>query len=470
MTSQPKAPNGKDENMTNFVRIYSTEEAQGSILKRGLVQDAELPAHVQARVDEMFGGPTTALSAVQNILRSVRDGGDSAVADWTKRIDGVGPSEEKSGGLEVSAEMLSAAAGRVDEAIVSALRAARDRIVTYHKKQPVTSWFTSDLGGITGQAVVPIERVGVYVPGGTAPLPSTVLMSALPAIVAGSTTISIASPPQRSTGAIADVTLAACSVMNEMSGVKVRVFAVGGAQAIGALAYGTETIPRVDKIVGPGNIFVTIAKKEVFGVVGIDGVYGPTEAVVVADDSADPRLVAGDLLAQAEHDFMAVPILITPSGELAEKVKIEVIEQAGALARANVARHALLKQGGIVVSRSLDEALELASDFATEHVSLSVRAPWDAVSKVKNAGGLFLGEGSCEVLGDYVAGPSHVMPTGGSARFSSPLSVLDFIKVISVVGLDANTVREIAPHAERIARAEGLDGHANAAAMRKDFR
>lgn len=457
--------NGTDATATDFVRMYTAQEAKQTILKRGLVQDAALPAHVQTRVDEMFGGPTTALTAVQNILRSVRDGGDAAVADWTKRIDGVSAS-----GLEVPAEMLSAAAGRVDEDIVSALRVARDRIVAYHKKQPVTSWFTSDLGGVTGQAVVPIERVGVYVPGGTAPLPSTVLMSALPAVVAGSTTISITSPPQRATGAIADVTLAACAVMNEMPGVNVRVFAVGGAQAIGALAYGTETIQRVDKIVGPGNIFVTIAKKEVFGVVGIDGVYGPTEAVVVADDSADPRLVAGDLLAQAEHDFMAVPILITPSQELAEKVKTEVIEQTGALSRSNVARHALLKQGGIVISDSLDEALELASDFATEHVSLSVRAPWDAVSKVKNAGGLFLGEGSCEVLGDYVAGPSHVMPTGGSARFSSPLSVLDFIKVISVVGLDAATVREVAPHAERIARAEGLDGHANAAAMRKDFK
>jgi histidinol dehydrogenase len=464
--SLPAAGNGDAGAASGeFVRFYTPAEAQKSILKRVLVQDAPLPPHVQARVDDMFGGPTTALAAVQAILTAVRDGGDAAVADWSQRIDGV----DVSGGAEVPAEAIAAAAGRIDDGVLAGLRVARDRIVAYHRKQPVTSWFTSDLGGVTGQAVVPIERVGVYVPGGTAPLPSTVLMSALPAVVAGSSQIVIASPPQRATGAIADVTLAACAVINELEGVAARVFSVGGAQAVGALAYGTETIPRMDKIVGPGNIFVTIAKKEVFGIVGIDGVYGPTEAVVVADDSADPRLVAADLLAQAEHDFMAVPILITPSRELGELVKAEVERQVGDLSRADVARHALRAQGGIVVAGSTDECLALASGFATEHVSLSIRSPWDAVPKIRNAGGLFLGEGSCEVLGDYVAGPSHVMPTGGSARFSSPLSVLDFIKVISVVGLDPATVREMAPHAECVARAEGLDGHAKAAAMRKDF-
>lgn len=461
----PVLSNGATD-AADFVRVYTPAEATKGILQRGLVQDAPLPPHVQKRVDAMFGDkPTTALACVQTILASVRNGGDKAVAEWSERIDGV----DLASGSEVSADALVAAAERVDQDVVAGLRVARDRIVAYHRKQPITSWFTSDLGGVTGQAVVPIERVGVYVPGGTAPLPSTVLMSALPAVVAGSSQIVIASPPQRATGAIADVTLAACAVINELDGVKARVFAVGGAQAIGALAYGTVSIPRVDKIVGPGNIFVTIAKKEVFGVVGIDGVYGPTEAVVVADDSADPRLVASDLLAQAEHDFMAVPILITPSQVIADKVKEELVVQVSALSRADVARHALREQGGIVVAGSTDECLQLASDFATEHVSLSIRAPWDAVSKVRNAGGLFLGEGSCEVLGDFVAGPSHVMPTGGSARFSSPLSVLDFIKVISVVGLDSATVRKVAPHAERIARAEGLDGHANAAALRKEF-
>jgi histidinol dehydrogenase len=454
--------NGSGE---SCVRIYDVATARNGILKRGNFEDSALPAHVQKRVDEMFGGPTTALVAVQAILRSVRERGDDAVAEWSNRIDGV----DLSVGSEVSQAALEAARDRVSSSVVEGLRLARDRIVAYHRKQPITSWFTSDLGGVTGQVVVPIERVGVYVPGGTAPLPSTVLMSALPAVVAGSSQIIVMSPPQRETGAIADVTLAACAVINEVAGVRARVFSVGGAQAIGALAYGTATIPRVDKIVGPGNIFVTIAKKEVFGIVGIDGVYGPTEAVVVADDTADPRLVAADLLAQAEHDFMAVPILITASSVLADKVALAVDQQVKELSRANIAQHALLNQGGIVLASSLDECLALASDFATEHVSLSIKSPWDAVSKIKNAGGLFLGEGSCEVLGDYVAGPSHVMPTGGSARFSSPLSVLDFIKVISVVGLDPESVRSVAPHAECIARAEGLDGHANAAAMRKDF-
>lgn len=448
------------------LRKYGVEEARRSILKRSLLGEQSLPPSVQERVNTMFGAPKTATEAVQEILRTVREHGDDAVADWTRRIDRV---EMDAGGAEVTDEALAEAVARVDPAIVNALRIARDRIVAYHKKQVVTSWFTTELGGMMGQTVVPIERVGVYVPGGTAPLPSTVLMSALPAVVAGSTQIVVTSPPQGKSGKIADVTLAACAVVKELKSAEVRVFAIGGAQAIGAIAYGTSTIPKVDKIVGPGNIFVAIAKKEVFGVVGIDGVYGPTEAVVVADDSADPRLVAADLIAQAEHDFMAVPILITASEPLGDKVITEVEAQLADLPRAEVARHSLSKQGGVVLAQSVEQALELSSEFATEHVSLSIRKPWDAVSKMKNGGGLFLGEGSCEVLGDYIAGPSHVMPTGGTARFSSPLSVLDFVKVVSVVGLDAKTVRELAPHAQRIAQAEGLDGHANAAALRKTF-
>lgn len=445
-------------------KIYSAAEARAGILKRGLLSETPVPPHVQVRLDAMFGKPTTALECVQKILASVCAGGDGAVAEWTDRIDGV----DVSGGTEVMDGGMKAAVARVDASVVEALRVARDRIVLYHRKQPVGSWFTNDLGGICGQAVRPIQKVGVYVPGGTAPLPSTVLMSVLPAVVAGCEDIVICSPPQKG-GGIADVTLAACAIVNELEGVGVRVFTVGGAQAIGAMAYGTQTIPRVDKIVGPGNIFVAIAKKEVFGVVGIDGVYGPTEAVVIADDSADPALVAADLLAQAEHDFMSVPILMTASRVIAEGVQAEVEKQVGVLERKEVARHSMLNQGGIVLAEDLQECIDLANEFAAEHVSLSIRAPWDAVSHMKNGGGLFLGEGSCEVLGDYVAGPSHCMPTGGSARFSSPLSVLDFVKVISIVGLDGPSVREIAPHAERIARSEGLDGHANAAKLRKDF-
>lgn len=434
-------------------------------MKRGLIQDATVPPHIQARIDQMFGAPTTPLQCVQNILSSVREKGDSAVADWTKRIDAA----DISAGSEVPFQQIQQALRHVDATVVAALREARDRVVKYHQKQPVTSWFTNDLGGVVGQAIRPIQRVGFYVPGGTAPLPSTVLMSVLPAVVAGSEELVVVSPPQRGGGGIAPVTLAAVAVINEMDGVKVRVFTIGGAQAIGAIAYGTESVPRVDKIVGPGNIFVAMAKREVFGVVGIDGVYGPTEAVVVADDFAKPQLVAADLLAQAEHDFMAIPILLTDSRKLAEEVQAEVEKQVAVLDRADVARHSMAKQGGLVVGESMEECIDMANEFATEHVSLSVEKPWDMVGKMKNAGGLFLGEGSCEVLGDYVAGPSHVMPTGGSARYSSPLSVLDFVKIVSVVGLDGPSVRKVAGQAEVLARAEGLDGHANAAKLRREF-
>lgn len=413
----------------------------------------------------MFGVPTTPLACVQAILSSVRSSGDSAVADWTERIDGA----DISAGPELHSDKLAAAKDATPKDVLHALRVARDRILTYHRAQPISSWFTNDLGGIVGQAVRPIQRVGFYVPGGTAPLPSTVLMSVLPAVVAGCSQLVVTSPPLRGGGPdIAPVTLAACAIINELSGVNVRVFAIGGAQAVGAMAYGTETIPRVDKIVGPGNIFVAMAKREVFGVVGIDGVYGPTEAVVIADEAADPRLVAADLLAQAEHDYLAVPILLTTCAKLAEAVQKEVEAQVERLPRKEVARHAMAKQGGIVVGKDLDDCIEMANEFATEHVSLCVKGPWDAVQKMTNAGGLFLGEGSCEVLGDYVAGPSHVMPTGGSARYSSPLSVLDFIKVMSIVGLDTKAVKEVAGHAEKIARAEGLDGHAEAARMRME--
>ncbi|KAI0562846.1 histidinol dehydrogenase [Gracilaria domingensis] len=314
---------------TSSARIYTSAEAQRTILKRGLIEDTSVPPHVQARIDQMFGEPTTPVQCVQNILRSVREKGDKAVQYWTKTIDGV----DVSSGAEISYDTVQASLQQVPAHVVDALRLARDRVVSYHKKQPVTSWFTNDLGGTVGQAIRPIERVGFYVPGGTAPLPSTVLMSVLPAVVAGCEQLIVVSPPDRESATIASVTLAACAVINEMEGVKVRVFTVGGSQAVGALAYGTATIPRVDKIVGPGNIFVAIAKKEVYGVVGIDGIYGPTEAVVVADEHANAELVAADLLAQAEHDFMAVPILLTDSKKLAEEVQKAVDVQIEKLDR-----------------------------------------------------------------------------------------------------------------------------------------
>lgn len=435
---------------------------------------------IQSRINSLFPDdpniPVTPLTCVQRILRSISANGDKAIIDWTKRIDRV---DIDPGDMEVSKKEIDDAMKGISGELLESLRVARGRIVKFHEKEyggfGGRSWFTTGGdedgagGGLLGQLLRPLKSCGFYVPGGTAPLPSTVLMSVLPAVVAGVKELVVVSPPDRNNGGrIAGVTLAACGVVNEMDGVNIRVFRMGGAQAIGAIAYGTESVPRVDKIVGPGNVFVSLAKKEVFGLVGIDGIFGPTEALVIADDSANAKLVASDLLAQAEHDYLAIPILITPSETLAKVVQSEVEEQVEVLSRKEIARHSLWNQGGIVVASDLQECFKLANDFAAEHVSLSIENPYEHLGDIHNAGGLFLGENSCEVLGDYVAGPSHTMPTGGSARYSGPLSVLQFLKITSVIGLDRKSVSKVAPHAERIARAEGLDAHANAAKLRID--
>jgi histidinol dehydrogenase len=340
---------------------------------------------------------------------------------------------------------------------------AADRVLRFHQAQPVTSWMTNKLGGTLGQFIRPIRRVGVYVPAGTAPLPSSVLMSVLPARAAGVKEIALVAPPARGTGKVATVILAAAA----LCGVD-EVYAMGGAQAIAALAYGTETIPAVDKIFGPGNLFVTLAKRQVFGVVGIDGLAGPTETMVIADEQAHAEWVAADLLAQAEHDVLAAAILLTPSRELAERVQAAVGKQIEQRGRAEVIAASLANRSGAVVTRDLAEAVALANRYAPEHLCLAVREPWRLAEQVYAAGGIFIGEHSFEVLGDYVAGPSHVMPTGGSARFASPLNVLDFVHIVSLIGLDAATTKAIAPAAAEIALAEGLDAHAFSAQVRVD--
>jgi histidinol dehydrogenase len=290
-------------------------------------------------------------------------------------------------------------------------------------------------------------------------------MSAIPARVAGVREIVVVTPPNRSSTdknvPVDPIILAACAIANVN-----EVYLLGGAQAIGALAYGTETIRPVDKIFGPGNLFVTLAKRQVYGVVGIDGLAGPTETVVIADESANPAWVAADLLAQAEHDFLASAILLTPSQALIEKVQIAIARQVEERSRAEIIAASLENRGGAVLSRDLEEAIQLANEYAPEHLGLSVRDPWRLVEKVNNAGGVFMGEHSFEVLGDYLAGPSHVMPTGGSARFASPLNVWDFVKIVSLVALDERTARTIGPSAATIAEAEGLDAHGNAALLR----
>ena len=450
-----------------MIRIYSVEEAKKTILKRIPPDETRVTPAVLARIAATFGEPINAEEAVKRILKDIRARGDAALREWSAKLDGY-PAEAP---LRVPAEALQTALANLPADQRAALETSIQRVREFYSRQPLSSWFTNDLGGTLGQFLRPHRRVGLYVPGGTAPLPSSVIMSAIPAQVAGVRDIVVVTPPARldptqaKTGSaynlVPQITLAACA----LCGVS-EVYAMGGAQAIGALAYGTESVPAVDKIFGPGNLFVTLAKRQVFGLVGIDGLAGPTETVVIADENAKPAWVAADLLAQAEHDVLASAILLTPSPHLAEAVQIEVGRQVETLPRADILAQSLPGQSGIVITRDLDEAAELNNLYAPEHLCLSVADPWALSEKIYNAGGIFMGEHSFEVLGDYIAGPSHVMPTGGSARFASPLNVWDFVHIISLVALNQATTAQIAPQAAIIARAEGLEAHARSA----DFR
>jgi histidinol dehydrogenase len=397
------------------------------------------------------------LAAVSAVIGAVRSKGDAALREYTERFDHV-----RLDNFRVPEP--ARAVALVSPEVVAALKAAAERLETFHRRQPVTSWMTRELGGLLGQLVTPLDRVGCYVPGGTAPLPSTVLHTVILARVAGVREIVVATPPNAEfpdTDYVNPVILAAIAIAGAS-----EVLRVGGAQAIAALAYGTETIRPVDKIVGPGNIYVTLAKKLVYGTVGIDGLAGPTETVVVADEGANPAWVAADLLAQAEHDVLASAILLTPSEPLARAVQAEVARQIEALSRADIIAQTFERNSGIVLTADLAEAIQLADHYAPEHLCLAVRDPWAWLPHIRHAGGVFLGEHSFEVLGDYVAGPSHVMPTGGSARFASPLSVVDFVRLTSLVALDPTTTAAIAPHAARLAEAEQLTAHAGAARQR----
>jgi histidinol dehydrogenase len=437
------------------MHIFDVETAQKRILRRAAWDEFAVPDSLLDRIEATFGERIAPDEVVRRILRDVRARGDAAVLSWTQKIDGV------QGPLVVDAAAIRAAYDQVAPEIVDALRFAAKRIDTYHRRQPKISWIHNDEEGTVGQLVRPIERVGIYIPGGTAPLPSSLLMTAIPARVAGVGHLTIISPPQRDTGLPHATTLIAADIAQVDA-----VYVAGGAQAIGALAFGTESIPAVDKICGPGNLFTTLAKRQVFGLVGIDGLPGPTETMVIADESADPELAAADLLAQAEHDVLASAILLTPSRSMAERVQAAVMSQLETLERAEMTAEALTRNSGIVVTESLPQAFELANRYAPEHLCLLVQDPWNYVGWVRNAGGIFLGERSFEVLGDYVAGPSHVMPTGGTARFASPINVFDFVKLISVIGLNEQALQAIGPAAEILARAEGLTAHAAAVARR----
>ena len=433
--------------------ITDLAEARKTVLKRTPLGSEEVPAPVAARIREVFGTDLTPGEVVDRILADVRADGDSALARYLQHFDGAVPEP-----LEVSAGEIAAARDAIDESLWEVLQQAATRIAAYHERQRRNSWMDFDTG--LGEMVRPLQRVGIYSPGTDRVYPSSVLMSVVPARVAGVEEIILATPC-RPDGSVHPLKLAATAV----AGVH-RVFKISGAQAIAALAFGTTQVPKVDKILGPGNIFVILAKKKVYGHVGIDQLPGPTETLIVADAAADPAEAAADLLAQAEHDFLATPLLITDSAALAARVEKELAAQLADLPRQEEAAYSLLHNGGIVVVDDLETAIDAASDYAPEHLCLLTQEPWQWVGKVRNAGGIFVGSASPEVLGDYIAGPSHIMPVGGTARFSSPLTVQEFYKSTSIVALDPKTAATIAEPAAALAEAEGFFAHAQAARRR----
>jgi histidinol dehydrogenase len=397
-------------------------------------------------------------SAVADILANVKSRGDDALFEYTRNFDkaDINPSN-----IVVTQEEIDEAYSLVDDKLLDVIRKALVNIRDYHEKQKQYSWFDSKPDGtILGQKVTALSRVGVYVPGGKAAYPSSVLMNVMPAKVAGVEQIVMCTPPDKE-GKVYPTTLVAA----KEAGVDV-IYKVGGAQAIAAMAYGTASVPKVDKIVGPGNIYVALAKKAVFGYVSIDSVAGPSEIMVIADETANPRFVAADLLSQAEHDEMASAILVTTSEELAKKVSAQIDEFLKELSRSEIISKSLENYGYILVADSIDEAIEVANDIASEHLEIVTKDPFNVMTKIKNAGAIFLGEYSSEPLGDYFAGPNHVLPTNGTAKFFSPLSVDDFIKKSSIISYSREALEFIHNDIETFAKAEHLTAHANSIHVR----
>lgn len=397
-------------------------------------------------------------SAVADILANVKSRGDDALFEYTRNFDkaDINPSN-----IVVTQEEIDEAYSLVDDKLLDVIRKALVNIRDYHEKQKQYSWFDSKPDGtILGQKVTALSRVGVYVPGGKAAYPSSVLMNVMPAKVAGVEQIVMCTPPDKE-GKVYPTTLVAA----KEAGVDV-IYKVGGAQAIAAMAYGTASVPKVDKIVGPGNIYVALAKKAVFGYVSIDSVAGPSEIMVIADETANPRFVAADLLSQAEHDEMASAILVTTSEELAKKVSAQIDDFLKELSRSEIISKSLENYGYILVADSIDEAIEVANDIASEHLEIVTKDPFNVMTKIKNAGAIFLGEYSSEPLGDYFAGPNHVLPTNGTAKFFSPLSVDDFIKKSSIISYSREALELIHNDIETFAKAEHLTAHANSIHVR----
>lgn len=424
--------------------INLTEESKNNILENLLKRSPNSYGKFEA--------------AVVEILNNVKENGDKAVFEYTQKFDKADINAEN---IVVTDEEIKEAYTLVDEKLLTVIRKALVNITSYHEKQRQYSWFdTNPKGTILGQKVTPIEKVGVYVPGGKAVYPSSVLMNIVPAKVAGVERIIMTTPPGKD-GKISPATLVAA----KEAGVDV-IYKVGGAQAIGALAYGTKSIPKVDKIVGPGNIYVALAKKSVYGHVSIDSIAGPSEILIIADETANPRFVASDLLSQAEHDEMASAILITTSEELAKNVTIEVDKFVAKLSRKEIIEKSLENYGYILIADSLNDAIDVANDIASEHLEIITKDPFNVMTKIKNAGAIFLGEYSSEPLGDYFAGPNHILPTNGTAKFFSVLSVDDFIKKTSIISYSREALEEIHSDIEFFATSEQLTAHANSIKVR----
>ena len=433
-------------------------EAVEKLLKKPAFDQVELNPRIREANKKLFGADLTAAEIVDRIVGDVRRDGDEAVIKYTKLIDRTEFTPEE---FVVTEAEYEAAYQEADPAVVESLRKAAENVRRYHQEQKPNSWMTyRDKGSILGQSVIPLDRVGIYVPGGTAAYPSSVIMNAMPAVVAGVKEIIMMVPPKN--GKINPYVLVAA----KEAGVS-KIFKIGGAQAIAAMAFGTETIPRVDKITGPGNIFVTLAKKAVYGHCDIDMLAGPSEILIVADKTADPAYTAADMLSQAEHDMLASSIVITDSPELAEKVAAEVEKQLKVLPREEITRASLDRNGMIIITEDIMQAVELANVSAPEHMEVLTEQPFQLLPYIRHAGAVFLGAYSPEPLGDYFAGPNHVLPTGGTARYYSVLNVETFMKRTSIISYTQEQLDAVSDDVIRLAEAEGLQAHANAVKLRK---
>lgn len=427
-------------------------------LMKILLSKKEMQSFLKVLRERASGRGQEVENRVRAILDDVRKTGDRAVLRYTKAFDSLTKED-----LRITPEEISINAKRARKNVVGALKTSAKRIKAFHEMQKEESWSFSEGNDLLGQVIRPLERVGVYVPGGKASYPSTVLMNVIPAQVAGVKEIALCVPTPR--GEINPYVMAAIKLL----GLK-EVYGIGGAQAVGAMAYGTETIKKVDKIVGPGNIFVATAKKMVFGEVDIDMIAGPSEILIIADDSANPAFIAADLLGQAEHDELASPVLITDSKKLADTVRGELEGQLSRLRRKEIATKSLDNYGAIIITKNIKDAVELSNSIAPEHLEIMTEKPMDLLPMIKNAGAIFLGQWTPETLGDYSAGPNHTLPTGGTARFSSPLGVYDFIKRSSLLNFTKDGFKKLAKTVRTIAAVEGLEAHEKTIRVREGFK